>query len=45
MLGDLLLESAAGITESRWSYIQKAGDENGIFASCAIAFRAGRTAV
>ena len=36
MLGDLLLESAAGITESRWSYIQKAGDENGIFASCAI---------
>lgn len=36
MLGDLLLESAAGIMENRWNYVQKAGEENGIFASCAI---------
>lgn len=36
MLGDLLLESAAGITETRWNYVQKAGLENGIFASCGI---------
>lgn len=36
MLGDLLLESAVGIMENRWNYVQKAGLENGIFASNAI---------
>lgn len=33
MLGDLLMESASGIMEKQWNYVQKAGLENGIFAS------------
>lgn len=36
MLGDLLQESADSITGNRWRYVQKAGLENGIFASCAV---------